>query len=107
MAVVEVWTRTVQMGHFDELAEAIVGELKRFKPPEGTPTYRSWKVYSSAANSLVMTMEWDSLADREKWWAAWGADPGSSAHMEKWNRWVLPGGTDVLWYLQAEVCGEC
>ena len=105
--VVEVDTFLVKMGELEGLMKAVEPELKRFKAPAGTPSYRSWRTCSAPGNRLVNMVEWDSLADSEKWWVAWFADPGSKPHLERWYGAVVPGGSTEYWDLGSEVCGKC
>ena len=105
--VVEVDTHLVKLAELEELVKSVEPELRRFKPPAGTPSYRSWKTFTAPGSRLVNMVEWDSLAEAEKWWAAWWADPGSKPHIERWYRAVVPGGSSEYWDLGSDVCGKC
>lgn len=48
-------------------------------------------------DTLVFESEWHSLADWERYWQEWGADPESAAFLQKIGTMMESGGKNQLW----------
>ncbi len=48
-------------------------------------------------DTLVFESEWKSLADWERYWQKWGADPESMAFLQKIGATLESGGGNQLW----------
>ena len=48
---------------------------------------------------FVFESKWNSLADWEKYWQEWGADPESAAFFQKVSETMESGGEHQLWQI--------
>ena len=83
-------------------------EIKPGRMPEARALLKEWaglpkapefkRVYESAYmqfNVLAFEMEWESMAEEEKAWAAFFATPQFAALWKKWSELVVVGRQEI------------
>lgn len=80
----------------DRAIRMAVEELNRMKWDRPSRLHRA---KTGRFATLALEMEFESLAEYEKFWADWDASPESSAFQEKWNDVNETGGSHELWQI--------
>ena len=91
--IVQRVTHRVKQGCMDEFLALI----KRMQTVENKRTYTPNIVPD--ASVVVNEMEVEDLAELDKAWAAWWADPKTPAYMEEYNKLTEGWGSEV-WNLE-------
>ena len=88
-----------------------VGRMQEMLAIANAERVRSQQKYSNAGefrymvglvadfDVFVFESKWNSLADWEKYWQEWGADPESAAFLEKIWETMESGGEHQLWQI--------
>ena len=95
--IVERVTFNVKPGCMEKLIELIKSENAISSFPH------KWRMYSPGFGKydvFAMEFEFESLAELEKFWPVFFARPSAAEYEQKWNEFVLPGGTNETWYLE-------
>ena len=95
--IVERYLHYPKPGRRGELVDLILAERQRFPGPHAVRLY-SHNVGSSAP--VALELEFESYGEREKHWAAWQADPGTAAFLEKLNETTHRYWTNEIWNLE-------
>ena len=90
---VTVHVKQGRVGEFLALAKSKDSVLTRATKRTYTPNI------APDNNVVVFEAELEDLAEMDKVWAAWWADPDTPAYMEEWNKLVMGSGSE-LWNLE-------
>ena len=94
--IVHRQTFTVKLGQRDAAMELLNTGGTHVEP---TPTFRVYGNSVGPHDTVVLEIEFENLADYERFWNAWRAAPESAAVFEKWYQLIEPGGTSEIWDL--------
>jgi heme-degrading monooxygenase HmoA len=89
MAIVEVHDWQVSSGDAAAILRLMEQLGTHWKSAPDTPSYREARAYSPSATRMVLMVEWDSLADAEKWYAALQADPAGQEYFRRLSELVV------------------
>lgn len=88
----------IKVGHLQEALALANAERVRIQQQYGDlGTIRYLIGLVADFDTLVFESEWQSLADWERFWQAWGADPASMAFLQKIGETLESGGGNQLW----------
>jgi hypothetical protein len=62
----------------------------------------AWRIctpYAAAWDTLIIEMEFEDVGELGQYWAAWFADPATTAFQEEFDKLLIPGGTSEIWNL--------
>ena len=90
--IVERMTVYSRTGQSAELVELLKAERKR-----NGGSYRICSCQYGPRNAIVVEWEAEDVAERQKAWADWNAQPEAAAFSEKWVELVESGGTSEIW----------
>jgi hypothetical protein len=96
MMLVHRTTFVVKVGKRDEAVEVLKSGADYL---EKVPTFRVYGSSIGPRDTLVLELEFENLAEYERFWDEWFATPESAAVMEKWVQLREPGGTSEIWQL--------
>lgn len=88
----------IKVGRLPEaLALANAERARTYQQYSDIGTFRYMVGLVGDFDTLVFESEWQSLADWERYWQAWGADPESAAFLQKIGAMMESGGKNQLW----------
>ena len=73
-----------------------VAEIQRAGAPHAT---RTCTAYAGPINVLIIEFEFEDIAELDRYWTTWFADPGSATFTETFNKLTKPGGANEIWNL--------
>ena len=87
----------VKQGRMDEFLALMKSK------PDSVLNQATKRTYTShivpVMSTVVHEMEYEDLAEMEKTWAAWWADPGTPTYMKEYYKLVKSSGSEV-WNLE-------
>lgn len=92
--IVQRFTYEVKKGRAEKAIELVKSEIARYAPAQS----QTWRIYTDNIGRfwmLAIEVEFESLADLEGYWAKWFEDPEAVAFLEKFNKTLKSGGTEV------------
>ena len=87
----------VKFGRMEEAVALVKAEWQRYPLPHATRIYTS---NLGPTDTLVLEFEFESMAEYEKFFAGWGADPGTAVYAQGVGELLDPGGTSEIWDLR-------
>jgi hypothetical protein len=94
--IVERRTYEVQFGHGQEMVDIIKTEMEAVGPHIVSRIYRD---AIGPFNRVAHEMEFQDLAEREKFWEEWADKRLTPEFLEKWTE-IAPGGGNEIWILE-------
>ena len=85
-------TFNVKVGCLNKLVELINAARA-----QATKEFRIYTSYIAPLDKLVEEIEFENMAELEKFWADFWANPGTPELMDKFNQLVETGGTNEVW----------
>lgn len=93
-------TFVVKAGKWDEAVELLKTGADHL---DNVPTSRVYGSHFGPRDTLVLEVEFENMAELERWWAKYSAAPESAAVNEGWIQLRAPGGTNEIWDLLYQV----
>jgi len=91
--VMNRFTRIIKKGHFDQAVALVKSEIERFRAPQAIRLYSG---FAAPIDTLVMEFEFENLAELDKHWADWYADPESQNFRDKFDEITETGGENHI-----------
>ncbi len=79
------------------VAEAIALLKSGASHLDWVPPFRVLQSSIGTVNQVVLELEFETLADYDKFWTSYRAAPESADVMAMWNELNLSGGTNEIW----------
>ena len=86
-----------KLGCMGKLVRLTRAEMQRFPAPHAG---RLYGIDLGCSAPVAMELEFENYDEREKFWAAWFADPGSGAYIEKAKELVGRMWAAEMWALK-------
>ncbi len=93
--IVERTTWKVKAGCTDQAIALLKSEFAQWKGY----TWRMYTPYIGKYNEVAYEFEYQSLAEYEKLWQDWYANPATAEFQNKWHELVERDGETEIWYL--------
>lgn len=96
----KVLNRRTFLAHGAKFTEALTLLIEASK---GSPyKYRILSSHFGTFDTIVLEVEFDSVSQMEEVWAAIEAGPTMGDFLRQWHEAIVPGGTNEVWWIEAE-----
>ena len=95
--IVNRLTFRVKPGCMEEVLKMVKAERAKLDNPKMARIYTP---NIGRFDLLVEDLEFENLAEFDKFWTAWGSKPETAEFMEKWETLVETGGFGEIWNLE-------